>query len=439
MRHLLGLYSPMKFITTCCMLGLLLALSLACGGSGDVPTPTQDTPTATPGPTSTDGPIWVLQRLNRKPVIRIWGTVLTLYTSEDSAEGYDGCNGFFGSHEDGSRVAQPDGTISFPSFTRTLRGCHWGMGRRSENYRAALAEASAYRVLDNRLEIRDGSGNLRLVMVDKSPLVGVAEDLTGTAWRLVSTDGKAPRGTSPTLAFWDEAFVGGAVGEYGFVSQYDKWRTNIRVGPTAVTGAYTSRVSLIKDRKVRGFIQDIRRSGRHAVREEDGVRLLRIRTSQGYPLDFEELMPVVENISGVEWRLQSFIEVRWHEFRAGGPPCVENALPGSDIVARFTEMTVRGTVGGREYSRDNLSLSAVTSGRSSTEGLAGLDRWGTGLPDGRCPREDGEEAIERDAAGQAESYFKILPKLQRYMIFGDRLVVLTDSHQALLFQAATSG
>ena len=102
------------------MLGLLLALSLACGGSGDVPTPTQDTPTATPGPTSTDGPIWVLQRLNRKPVIRIWGTVLTLYTSEDSAGGYDGCNGFAGSHEDGSRVARPDGTISFPGFTRTL-------------------------------------------------------------------------------------------------------------------------------------------------------------------------------------------------------------------------------------------------------------------------------------------------------------------------------
>ena len=429
----------MKFITTSCMLVLLLAFPIACGGSGDVPTPFQSTPTAIQGPTSTDGPIWVAERLNGKPVIRIWGTVLTLSTSEDSAGGYDGCNGFLGSHEDGSRVAQPDGTISFPSFTRTLRGCHWGMGRRSENYRSALAEAGAYRVLGNRLEIRDGSGKLRLVMVDKSPLVGVAEDLTGTAWRLVSTDGKTPRGTSPTLAFWDEAFVGGAVGEYGFVSQYDKWRTNIRIRSLAVTGAETSRVSRIKDRKVRGFIQDIRRFGRHAVREEDGIRLLRIRTSQGYPLDFEELMPVVENISGVEWRLQSFIEVRWHEFRAGGPPCVDNALPGSDIVARFTATTVLGTVDGREYSRDNLSLSMVRPGESSTDGLAGLDPFSNDLPDGRCPREDGGEAIERDTTGQAQRYLEILPKLQRYMTFGDRLVVLTDSHQTLLFQAATSG
>ena len=118
---------------------------------------------------------------------------------------------------------------------------------------------------------------------------------------------------------------------------------------------------------------------------------------------------------------------------------MENALPGSDIVARFTATTVRGTVDGREYSRDDLSLSVVRPGESSTDGLAGLDRVGTGLPDGRCPREDGEEAIERDAAGQAERYLEILPKLRRYMIFGDRLVVLADSHQALLFQAAASG
>ncbi len=442
MRRLLGLYSPMKLVTTSCMLVLLLALSLACGGSGDVPTPTQDPPTAAPGPTSTDGPIWVLQRLNGKPVIRIWGTALTLSTYEDSAGGYDGCNRFAGIHEDGSRVAQPDGTISFPGFTRTLAGCPFPeklIGRRSENYRAALAEANAYRVLDNRLQIRDGSGNLRLVMVNKSPLVGVAEDLTGTAWRLTSIDGKAPRGISPTLAFWDEAFVGGTVAGYGFVAQYDKWRTNIRVRSMAVTGVGIKRPTDIPDGAAGDFLEGLGWLTGHAVREEGGIRFLRLRTINGSSLDFEELMPVVDDISGVDWRLQSFIEVRWHEFRAGGPPCVENALPGSDIVARFTETTVRGTVDGREYSRDDLSLSMVKPGESSTEGLAGLDPFSNDLPDGRCPRGDGEENGERDTAGQAERYLELLPKLQRYMIFGDRLVVLTDSHQALLFEAETSG
>ena len=418
---------------------LLFALSLAWGGSGNPHMPAQDVPASTSGSMSTDGPIWVAERLNGKPVIGIWGTVLTLSTSEDSAGGYDGCNHFAGSHEDGSHVAQPDGTISFPGSGGTLAGCPWGTERQSESYLAALADAKQYQVQDNRLEIRDGSGKLRLVLVNKSPLVGVPEDLTGTAWRLVSTDGKAPRRIPPTLAFWDEAFVGGTVADYGFVAQYDKWKTSFRVRSTAVTGAETSRVSRIPDQNVRDFLQDIGRSGRHAVREEAGIRLLRIRTSRGYPLDFEELMPAVDRISGGKWRLQSFIEVRREEYRAGGPPCVENVLPGSDIIARFTETTVSGTVDGSEYSRDDLSLSVVRPGESSTEGLAGLDPRYNDLPDGRCPREDGEEAGERDVSGQAERYLELLPQLKRYMIFGDRLVVLTGSHQALLFQADRPG
>ena len=442
MLHLLGLYPPMKLSLMSCLSMFLFAFFLACGGSGSMYVPAQDVPTLIPGPRSTDGPIWVAERLNGKPVIGIWGTVLTLSTYEGSAGGHDGCNHFGGGHEDGSYVAQPDGTISFSGFGRTLAGCPFPKiltERRSENYRAALADAKQYRVRDHRLQIRDGSGKLRLVMVNKSPLVGVAEDLTGTAWRLVSTDGKAPRGVSPTLAFWDETFVRGTVAGYGFVAQYDRWRTSIRVRATAVTGAETSRASRISDRNMRDFIQDIGRSGRHAVREEDGIRLLRIRTGQGYPLDFEELMPAVEKISDTEWSLQSIIEVRREEYRAGGPPCVQNALPGSDIIARFTETSVRGTVDGRDYSRDDLTLAMVKPGESNTEGLAGLDPWYNDLPDGRCPREDGEEASKPDTAGQVELYLELLPQLRRYLIFGDRLVVLTDYHQALLFQTARSG
>ena len=161
--------------------------------------------------------------------------------------------------------------------------------------------------MGQRLEIRDGSGKLRLVMVNKSPLVGTAEDLTGTAWRLVSNDGTAPGGTPPTLAFWDEAFVGGAVADYGFVAQYDKWRTSYRIQSMAATGAETSRVSRISDRKVRGIPPRHRVDTERSCRARGGrdqVRL-RIRTDQGYPLDFEELMPAVDSISDAEWRLKS--------------------------------------------------------------------------------------------------------------------------------------
>ena len=40
---------------------------------------------------------------------------------------------------------------------------------------------------------------------------------------------------------------------------------------------------------------------------------------------------------------------------------------------------------------------------------------------------------------QGERYLELLPQLRRCMIFGDRLAVLTDSHQALLFQTDKSG
>ena len=416
---------------------LLFALSLACGSSGNMNMPTQDVPTPTPSRMSTDGPIWVAETLNGDPVIR--GTVLILSTSRDFAGGDDGCNRFWGSHEDGSLVARPDGTISFPGFGQHLVGCGWRREAQGDRYQEALADGREYQVLDNRLEIRDGSGKLRLAMVNKSPLVGVPEDLTGTAWRLVSTDGKTPRGIPPTLAFWDGAFVGGTVADYGFVAQYDRWHPSYRIRSTAVTGAETSRMSRIPDQEVQGFLQGIGSYGGHAVREEGGIRLLRIRTGRGYPLDFEELMPAVNEISDAEWLLRSFIEVRREEYRYGGPPCVENVLPGSDIVARFTETTVSGTVSRREYSRDDLILSMVRPGASTTYGLAGLDPLFNDLPDGQCPREDGEEASERDTVGQAERYLELLPQLKRYTIFGDRLVVLTDSHQALLFQADRPG
>ena len=226
--------------------------------------------------------------------------------------------------------------------------------------------------------------------------------------------------------------MGGTVADYGFVAQYVKVRESFRVRTIAVTGVETSQVSGIPDQNVQDFLQGIMRSSGHAVREEAGVRLLRIRTSQGYPLDFEELMPAVGRISDAEWRLGSFIEVRWDEQRAGGPPCVEDVSHGANILARFTETTVSGTLGRREYSHDALSLSLVEAMGSGASAPEYKDKDSAR---GRCPREYREEPDDRENKSQDERYLELLPQLRRYMIFGDRLVVLTDSLRVLLFQA----
>ena len=416
-----------------CLSLILLVLSLACGNTEDLPILPSDLLTPTQGTLTPDGAIWVVKTLNGIPVIK--GTVLTLSTIGASAQGTDGCNRFHGSHEDGSLVARPDGTMSFPGFGQTLVGCGKKIEAQGESYQEALANGSEYQVLGNRLEIRDGSGKLRLVMVNKSPLVGVAEDLTGTAWRLISTDGKRPRGTPPTLAFWDRRFMGGTVAGYGYVIQYDKWHTSYQVRTAALTSAGSMRKSGTRDNDAGNFLRDLRQWSGHAVREEDGGRHLRIRTSMGYPLDLVELVPVVEDIAKAEWRLKSFIEVRREEKRAGGPPCTEDVLQGVYIVARFTDRSVSGTVGNSEYSYDGLSLSLVEPGESVP---SGSDDQNSDLPDGRCPRENRGESNERDATQQAERYLELLPRLRRYMIFGDRLTVLTDSQKVLLFQAESS-
>ena len=103
-------------------------------------------------------------------------------------------------------------------------------------------------------------------MVNKSPLVGTAEDLTGTAWRLVSNDGTAPRGTPLTLAFWDEAFVGGTVADYSFVAQYDQWRTGYLIRSMAVTGAGIRYLTDIPDLEVRGILLNQVQGETHIIR-----------------------------------------------------------------------------------------------------------------------------------------------------------------------------
>ena len=111
MLRLLGLYSPIKVELMTCFLALLLALPLAYGSSGDVNMPAQDVPTPTPGPMSTDGPIWVAERLNGKPVIR--RTALTLSTSDNGAWGHDGCN-VFAFAEGGPKALVFEQTGGFP-------------------------------------------------------------------------------------------------------------------------------------------------------------------------------------------------------------------------------------------------------------------------------------------------------------------------------------
>ena len=412
-------------------LALMVVLLVTSGCRGqDGATHSPPTETAAPVTSLAYGPIWVLDAMNGSPVIA--GTRLTLSMGENGYGGSDGCNRFALATEEGAPAVRDDGSIAFAQPGTTLALCPRpkGIMTQADVYLQTLSRGRSIRIQGDLLEILDQEGEVRLVFVNMAPLYGSPEDLPGTAWRLLSDRPDTIGVAAPTLAFWSDGFLGGTASYYGYVAEYEKYGTHPIVRSISLTGSDDIHPNRVLGPRYLRFIKDLRDTSGHSVYQEGGDRRLRIRTDSGDALDFEELRPVVDSISGAEWHLISFIEVRYEEARAGGPPCPENVFPGTQIVARFTETSVRGTAGHREYGHDGLHL--FEAGAEEEYGVDSDD--GDILSArGRCPRVQGQ-GNELDIAAQEGRYLAILPELTRYMIFGDRLAVLTNSKQVLLFE-----
>ena len=87
------------------------------------------------------------------------------------------------------------GCFSRPPFARTEKGCFFPdhanpnvVMDQADAYFSALTQGERYRVADDRLEILDGEGATRLVLVREAPLPGQPVDLRGTSWRLITVD-----------------------------------------------------------------------------------------------------------------------------------------------------------------------------------------------------------------------------------------------------------
>ena len=87
------------------MLGIigLLATGLACGGDSSLPISETVSP---------EGITWVLRTLDGEPVLD--GTFVWMRLYGDEFEGVDGCNRYFGGHQDGKPVAGADGGFDAP-------------------------------------------------------------------------------------------------------------------------------------------------------------------------------------------------------------------------------------------------------------------------------------------------------------------------------------
>lgn len=110
------------------------------------------------------GTEWELISLNGNDLIE--GTAITLEFSETYLGGQMGCNGYGGSPDSGKYFSKGDGTFQIEGpFAVTVQLCKnsEGIMEQESEYIDALMAATHYRILDERLEIKDDAGEIMLV------------------------------------------------------------------------------------------------------------------------------------------------------------------------------------------------------------------------------------------------------------------------------------
>lgn len=118
---------------------------------------------------------------------------------ENELSGFAGCNYL------GGLFSLEDGAPLFPQLDRTDFPCDDAPAavlEQEETILAALDEAAGLRLAaDDRLQVIDGEGNVRLVYAAR-PVTAVDAGLTGGEWVLVSLNGEPPlAGVRTTLRF----------------------------------------------------------------------------------------------------------------------------------------------------------------------------------------------------------------------------------------------
>jgi heat shock protein HslJ len=111
------------------------------------------------------GTNWELISLNGKSLIE--GTAITLEFTDTYLGGQMGCNGYGGSPDRGKYTIKGDGTFQLGDpFAVTVQLCTEpeGIMEQEAEYIEALMEATQYQVIENRLELKNDSGEIKLIL-----------------------------------------------------------------------------------------------------------------------------------------------------------------------------------------------------------------------------------------------------------------------------------
>jgi len=386
------------------------------------------TPIAIPEPTPTrlpiDGATWILQQVDGQPLID--GTYATLTIDAPRFAGFDGCNSFGGRHESGQPVVKRNGQISLPPFAMTAAGCPTPeILDQADRYLEAMMQQATARVVDDRLHVVDPFGGVALVFVRQRPLAGRSVALAGTSWRLLDDDATYGDGVT-TLVFLHSWAAVGTTACRDYQIGYTASNGNIRV-PSAGMAGSTEHCSRDAVRREHEFGEDFGWANEYSVQGVKESEQLVVRTSRGKTMKFESIVAPAGAIFDQGWQLIRFLEARsdgsstrWLTDR--------DPEAGADITATFSETGLEGSLGCHAY-----ALRRVGDDGSSMIG-----------PDGAMALEAASLSMKNscdNGAGipaQQQQYLNLVAAAERYHVFEDRLVVVTDSGDALMFQSTTA-
>jgi len=167
----------------------LATVLAACGGRDEVP--------------DLEDSEWVLSSLNGGTLLQ--DTQITLAFKDGLAGGFGGCNAYGGSY------TREGDALSINEIASTAQAClePEGVMQQESAYLDALWNVVSYRVADERLELLNESGAVRLVYQRQEVFEGDPADLVGTAWRLVTLNGNPlGEGMTHTIAFEEDGYSG---------------------------------------------------------------------------------------------------------------------------------------------------------------------------------------------------------------------------------------
>ena len=393
--------------------GLIPASTTAAGGL-TVQVPLNDGPVGgvdVDDRSSTAPPVgftWVLHSLDGRPVIE--GSFVALKVYQDGTGAYGGCNRiglgpitFPGEPVDKKPYFGPGGVIHLTGASKNDRGCAGpgGLAEQEEGYLRALIEGNRYRLEDDRLEVFDTNGALRLVFYRQEPLPGQQIDLEGTAWRQIDDE-------AVTLAFLGD-LVAGETACRDLLATY-KLSPRLRFPSTGMRGSGESCSE--EERASQSITDFLSYAWEYSMYEEAGSKRLGMRSSEGDTRVFEKLPLTFENITDAEWSLTTFVRLG-----EGFTLRDTEAIRGSKVTISFDEEGFFGSGGCNNY----------TGLADMEDGLMTVDEQFIYREEETC---EGRGRMEQEAR-----YLGLLPKLTRYWVYGDALYMRTNDDILLLFGA----